>query len=153
MDSKTILSNRKKLPGGRTIAAAICALVLLAAGFFLVSLYESGNRSSEALIQLGGGAGFIAIGAFALVQCVMQQKSFLELTSEGVCGAALNPSGKGMTVTPPRAFELSYEDIQRVDIESGFVLLVTSAATYRCRADSLAQQFVDEIKKKKENRQ
>lgn len=152
MESKVILSNRGKLSGGRNIAVVVCALIFLAVGFFLLSLYDSKNGSREAMVQLVGGAGSLAISVFALAQCVMQQKSFLELKADGVCGAALNPSGKGMTITPPRAFELSYAEIQRVDIENGFVLLVTGAITYRCRADSMAKQFVDEIKKQREAR-
>lgn len=152
MESKVILSNRGKLSGGRNIAVVVCALIFLAAGFFLLSLYDPKNGSREALIQLIGGAGSLAVSVFALAQCVMQQRSFLELKTDGVCGAALNPSGKGMTVTPPRAFELSYSEIQRVDTENGFVLLVTGTVTYRCRADSMAQQFVNEIKKQREAR-
>lgn len=151
MDEKVVLSNRGKLSGGRNVVVLVCALIFLAVGLFLISLFDPKSGGREALIQLACGAGSLAISAFAIIQCVMQQRSFLELKADGVRGASLAPAGKGMTVTPPRAFELSYGDIQRVDVENGFVLLVTGAVTYRCRADSMAQQFVDEIKKRKGN--
>lgn len=154
MDNKIILSNRGKLSAGRAIRGIVGALIPLAAGLFLISMYDSNDHSDESSIMFVIAIITFAIGAFVLIQSIMEQKSFLELTTTGVRGASINPLGKNMSgLTPPKTFDLSYAEIQRADIEGGFVLLVTSAATYRCRAMPMAQQFADEIKRQKMSRQ
>ncbi len=149
MEGKVILSSRGKVSWGRAAAIGICVLAFLALGIFMARMYTNSGRERERFVLFAMAFFSFAICIIAVVQFMMQQRSFLELTDRGVYGAAYSSDAKSFTITPPRHFELNYSDIQRVDLENGFVLLVTSSGTYRCRAASMGQLFVSEIKRQR----
>ena len=149
--SDIILSNRGKISVGWIIRSLFSAVILSGVGILMLLTYDTldygYNERFMPYLILVCGILFLAFGIFILLQSIMIQRSFLELTVSGVCGASIKLKGRGLnaSLTPPRLFSLPYAEIQRADIEKGFILLVAGPVTYRCRASGMEQDFLQAL--------
>ena len=147
--SKIILSNRGKLSAGHLARGIVGGVLFAAIGVYILIASEKldfDDRYMQYLV-LGAGAVLLVVGIFVLFKAVSEQRSFLELTSAGVRGAAIaNPNA--WTVAPPRQFSLPYSEIQRADYEKGYILLVAGTVTYRCRSGGLEEKFLRELNRR-----
>ncbi len=145
-NSKIIISNRGKVTGSMRARAWIGGLIAIVIGICCLIYcpdldgYYYGSEKYMPYIILAGGIFALTLGIGSIMWDIMYQKSFLEFRADGVYGAAFTMNGINR-ITPPRQFELSYSDIQRLDSEKGFILVVTSSETYRCRGKGMEDDF------------
>ena len=150
--SNIILSNRGKPSMSLLLRGGISGLILVFLGILILANYESfdyGYRDRFMIYLLPVvGILFLALGVFVIVQALLMQRSFLELTADGACGASMKEPKVDLNakLTPPRYFSLRYSEIQRADVEKGYILLVSGSVTYRCRANGMEEAFLQALK-------